>query len=80
MIAYDNRVYYRKSQEPFSDPEWEAAEQANEAKRYFWVETKVPGTHQVAGRFIKLYKPSVAKLVSKRTGCRIYPVKQGDDE
>ena len=68
MIAHDNKIYYNKRNEPFYDPEWEAAEKANEDKKYYWFETK-------GGRYIKLYKPSLAKLVAIRTGAKLTEVK-----
>ena len=68
MIAYDNRIYYDPSREPFNDPEWEQAMNANEPKKYYWREM------YNGGRCIALYKPSVAKLFSKRTGLKITPM------
>ena len=71
MIAYDNKTYYNRQKEPFYDPEWEEAENANEEKQYYW---QYMG---YGGRCIKQYKPSVAKLYAKRTGMKIIPLSEG---
>ena len=75
MVAYDKRVYCNPSKEPFSDPEWEEAENRNEKEMYYWMELN-------GGKYIKLYKPAVAEVVRKRTGAKIYPVgeQRGEDE
>lgn len=65
MISYNSRTYYDKSKEPFHDPEWEQAEQAEEKPIYYWM-----------GRCVKQYKPSIAKLVMKRTGAKLVPVNE----
>ena len=69
MIAYDNKIYYDKSREPFYDPEWEEAENANERKLYYRIADQ-------GGYKIKQYKPSLAKLVSKRTGFNLVPIEK----
>jgi hypothetical protein len=51
----------------FYDPEWEEASNKDEKKVYYWVDTE-------NGTYIKLYKPSIAKLVEKRTGFRFEEV------
>lgn len=62
------------------DTEWELAEKQDETPKYYWVETGVhsnpmwDGNADHGGRFVKCYKPSVARLVAKRSGYRIYPV------
>ena len=43
------------------DTEWEEAERVDEPTRYYWQEMSG------GGRCVKMYKPSVAELVSKRT-------------
>lgn len=51
----------------YYDKEWEQAWNADEEPQYFWiVHTR---SH---GRYIKYYKPSVAKLVEKRLRGIIY--------
>ena len=72
MIAYDKRVYYNKAREPFIDPEWEEAEAANEEPEYYWVFKKIAKEKFV--KYIKCYKPSIAKLVHERTGYVIVPI------
>ena len=67
MMAYDKRVYCNPSKEPFSDPEWEEAENSNEKEMYYWMELN-------GGKYIKKYKPSVARIVSKRTGAILTPM------
>jgi hypothetical protein len=51
----------------FYDPEWEEASHKDEKKVYYWVNTG-------KGIYIKLYKPSIAKLVEKRTGFKFEEV------
>lgn len=53
----------------FVDAEWDNAESANEKKRYYKC-YMLNG-----GMTIKCYKPSVAKLVQKRTGVRLVEMK-----
>ena len=74
MIAYDCRAYYDPQTEKIYDPEWDEAEAADEMPQYYWCEMFS------GGRCIRLYKPSVAKLYSKRTGMKIYPVGEGEKE
>lgn len=68
MIAHDKKPYYDRQLEPFFDPEWEEAERADESAKYYWV------PNRYGGKVIKKYKPSVAALVSKRTGLQIIPL------
>lgn len=72
-VEHDKRPFFDPRTERVIDPEWVEAEQSNETAQYYWVET---GTRTKTWwvRFIKHYKPSVAKLIEKRTGYRIYPV------
>lgn len=61
------------------DYEWDMAETADETYEYYWVETGVHSNplwngRDPGGKFVKCYKPSVAKLVAKRSGYKIYPV------
>lgn len=64
MIAYDKRRYYDKSKEPFDDPEWIAAETEPVVPHYYWVNTG-------NGKYVKLYKPGVARLTRERTGWEV---------
>ena len=73
MIAYDKRIYRRPQLEPFCDPEWEEAENANEKMIYYQQQTKT-------GMVIRRYKPSLAKLVMERTGWTLIPLKEGGAE
>lgn len=84
MIAYDNRYYYDKAHEPFIDPEWEEAEKSPEEPEYYWVYRRRPSYPSFDpphpeylrsyNRYVKCYKPSVAKLVSERTGDVVVPI------
>lgn len=53
----------------FKDKEWEAAENSNEERKYYFVET------QSGGKYVKCYKPAIADLVGKRTHWKISEVK-----
>lgn len=53
----------------FEDKEWEAAENSNEERKYYFVET------QSGGKYVKCYKPALASLVSKRTKWKMKEVK-----
>ena len=53
MTSYDDKII-------FYDPEWEEAQKADESPVYYW--RYMDG----GGRCIKLYKPSIARLLSKR--------------
>lgn len=50
------------------DTEWNEAERANETPKYYKCSYETFGGTHV---FIKLYKPSLAKLMEKRTGWKI---------
>jgi len=58
---------------PYEDTEWEETQKANEKYMYFLVHMTNGGT------CIKQYKPSVAKLVSKRTGQFMVLITKGTD-
>ena len=73
MIAYDKRIYYCPSKEPFDDPEWEEAERTDEKPKYYKQETK-------CGIIFRKYKPAVAALVMQRTGMILTPWKEGEAE
>ena len=53
----------------FKDEKWEAAENSNEERKYYFVET------QGGGKYVKFYKPAVADLVRKRTKWKMREVK-----
>ena len=80
MIAYDGRIYRDKRTEPFDDPEWDKAEKADEESEYYWLDTRVYRykdfliPNNKGGKFVKRYKPSIAKLVAERTGYKLTPV------
>lgn len=57
----------------FYDPEWEDAENANEKMIYYQQQTKT-------GVVIRRYKPSLAKLVMKRTGWMLIPLEESGEE
>ena len=61
-IVHDKRPYYDKRIEPIIDPEWDKAIEFNEKEQYYWVRMFNGGI------YIKKYKPSIAKLIKKRTG------------
>lgn len=49
----------------FYDKEWEDANKANEEPKYYLV-------HMLnGGKCYHMYKPSVADIVAKRTGCKM---------
>ena len=52
------------------DIEWEKAENADEAPVYYWMEGNG------YAKTVKLYKPSVADLVQKRTGATLTPIEE----
>lgn len=54
----------------WKDIEWEIAMNADEKPIYYWTEMDSGSRN----RSIKLYKPSIAKLLSKRTGRKMTPV------
>lgn len=54
---------------PWNDPEWDKA--ASDGKETYWFVYKNPRRKE---RIIKKYTPSLAKLVSKRTGWKIEPI------
>ncbi len=66
MISYDNRTYYDKRNEYYYDPEWEAAWNTGEAKRYYKCILKDPFRGDRVS--IHLYTPAVAVLIQKRLG------------
>ena len=68
--VHDKRPYYDRRIEPLIDPEWEEAINKKEPELYYWVEM------YGGGRCIKKYKPSVAKLLSKRSGLKTTLVHQ----
>lgn len=53
----------------YKDEKWEAAENSNEERKYYLVET------QDGGKYVKFYKPAIANLVGKRTHWKIREVK-----
>lgn len=53
----------------FKDKEWEVAENSNEERKYYFVET------QDGGKYVKFYKPAVADLVGRRTRWKIKEIK-----
>lgn len=77
MIAYDGRMYRDKRIESFDDPEWDKAEKADEESEYYWLDTRVYRykdfliPNNKGGKFVKRYKPSIAKLVAERTGFKL---------
>ena len=69
-VMHDKRSFYDRRTEKVCDPEWEKAKDANEQPKYYWCYTDIfKGIikHNSA-RFVHLYKPSMAKLIQKRTG------------
>lgn len=71
---------------PFDDPEWDKAEKADEESEYYWLDTCVYRykdfliPNNKGGKFVKRYKPSIAKLVAERTGFKLTPVFLGGGE
>lgn len=57
-IVHDKRPYYNK----ITDLEWDKAIESNEKEQYYWVRMFNGGI------CIKKYKPSIAKLIKRRTG------------
>ena len=45
-----------------TDPEWDKATESNEKEQYYWMRMFNGGI------CIKKYKPSIAKLIKRRTG------------
>lgn len=74
MISYDRKPYYDRQKEPYDDPEWVEAENADEKPQYYW-QYMYGG-----GKCIKKYKPSVAELYAKRTGLKIVLINDGEAE
>ena len=66
--VHDNRPFYCPRKERVYDPEWIDAENADEPMVYYWQEM------YNGGKCVKLYKPSVAILYSKRSGLKTVPV------
>ena len=72
--------------EPFDDPEWDKAEKVDEESEYYWLDTRVYRykdfliPNNKGGKFVKRYKPSIAKLVAERTGYKLTPVGRFSDE
>lgn len=72
----------------FIDQEWDEAECAEEESEYYWLDTRVYRykdfliPNNKGGKFVKRYKPSIAKLVAERTGYKLTPVfwKGGESE
>ena len=64
--VHDKSPFCDRRIEPLVDPEWDAADSADETPRYYWQEM------YGGGRCIKRYKPSVAKLFSERTGLKTW--------
>ncbi len=59
----------------YRDVEWEIAESADEIPVYYWVYTGRGTLETPSVRYVKLYKPSISKLVGERTGWRIERVR-----
>lgn len=66
-IVHDKRPYYDKRIEPIIDPEWDKAIESNEKEQYYWM------CMFNGGICIKKYKPSIVKLIRRRTGLVIEP-------
>lgn len=64
-----SKLYYTSSGFEIIDNEWNEAEKADEKEEYYIM----PMRH---GKCIKKYKPSVAALVSKRTGLKLEKFKK----
>ena len=54
----------------YINSEWYEAEHSNEPKQYYWLDKE-----NNKGRYIRLYTPSLAAVVSKRSGFKVTPVK-----
>lgn len=66
----DVKVYYTLSGIEIIDNEWDEAEKADEKEEYYIM-------HMYnGGKCIKKYKPSIAVLVSKRTGLKLEKLKK----
>lgn len=66
----DVKVHYTPSGIEIIDSEWDEAENADEKEEYYIM----PMCH--GGKCIKKYKPSIAALVSKRTGLKLEKFKK----
>ena len=55
MISYDKRFYHDRQMEPFSDPEWEEAENADEKPVYWWCEEYFGGKYIIIKRIKFIY-------------------------
>jgi hypothetical protein len=73
MIAHDSKIYWNPRLEPFDDPEYEAAATTNEPDIYYWV---IGGK----AKYVKKYKPAVAKLFEKRTGMQYISIQRWSAE
>ncbi len=75
LISRQAEIIQLSHNRELGDYEWEIAESADEIPVYYWVYTGRGTLETSNARFIKLYKPSIARLVSERTGWRIERVR-----
>lgn len=63
-----NEMIFDDSRQRFVDTEWETAEKSDEKHVYYRCKMFNGGT------CIRRYKPSIAKIVAKRTGLSLVPI------